>query len=174
MPAAILVPALIGAVGATVNGVASYKAGSKAAQAQQAATAAAMASQDKATEAQSKSAADTLQFEKDQAARDYAAQETARRANYDQWGARESRIGSLGEALGLPARNIPAYVPLQPPQATGTGPAVTQAGGTAVPGSIGATPDAAAVPGIDPAIVDALNKNYAALGTKATGPGSGP
>lgn len=38
--------------------------------------------------------------------------ETNRRGNYDQWRAREGRIGTLGQLAGLPARDIPGYVPL--------------------------------------------------------------
>lgn len=47
-----------------------------------------------------------------QAALDRQTAEVNRRGNYDQWRAREGRIGTLGELAGLSPRDIPAYVGL--------------------------------------------------------------
>lgn len=56
---------------------------------------------------------EALAFQKAQADRDFQISETNRRANYDQWAAREARVGTLAQLAGLPARQIPAYVSLQ-------------------------------------------------------------
>lgn len=59
---------------------------------------------------QAKATREALDFQKQQAQNSYLNNEVARRANYDQWAARSRRIGSIGEALGYGAREIPAYV----------------------------------------------------------------
>jgi hypothetical protein len=41
--------------------------------------------------------------------------EAARRANYDQWAARQQRLNTITGALGWGSQNIPAYVPGQVP-----------------------------------------------------------
>lgn len=64
-----------------------------------------------AADVQGKSAAEALTFQRQQAENDAKNTEATRRANYDQWAARERRLGSVGEALGYGTRNIPAYVP---------------------------------------------------------------
>ena len=51
------------------------------------------------------------QFKREQAQHDWENQETTRRANYDQWAARERRLGSIAERLGYGRRDIPGYVP---------------------------------------------------------------
>lgn len=76
-----------------------------------------------AADLQSQSAAQALQFEREQAARDQANFEATQRANYDQWASREGRLGTLDQLVGLPQRQIPGYVPTtggqpgQPPMA---------------------------------------------------------
>lgn len=55
---------------------------------------------------------DALDRAERESALDRLVAETNRRGNYDQWRAREARIGTLGQLAGLPARDIPAYVPL--------------------------------------------------------------
>ncbi len=66
-----------------------------------------------------------------------------RKANYDQWAARQANLGSVGEALGGPARSVPAYVP-GPPSPTFTGPGapsgVAGQPPTPTPGAPSATP----------------------------------
>jgi type II secretory pathway pseudopilin PulG len=107
MPAAIAIP-LITAAATAGSSVAAAKmqssAAKKAAALQAQSAASAQAAQTSATD-------QALQFQKDQAALDNARQETNRRADYDQWAARENRISTLGQALGLGARQIPGYVP---------------------------------------------------------------
>jgi hypothetical protein len=85
-----------------------------------------------AADVQSRSTADALKFQKEQALRDQERFEATQRANYDQWAAREGRLGTLGEMIGMGSRNIPGYVPVT-------------AGGTTTTAR-GATPSAS-VPG---------------------------
>lgn len=65
-----------------------------------------------AADLQAKATAEALAFQRQQADRDYAMAETNRRANYDQWRAREGRLSTAGQWLGLPSRDIPNYVPM--------------------------------------------------------------
>lgn len=128
MPA-IVVASIIGAAattGATVY--ATRKSGQAAALQTQTAN--------HAADVQGQGAAAALQFQKEQAARDQAQFETTQHANYDQWAAREGRLGALGEMIGMGSRNIPGYVP------------VSQ-GGTGAPpsGATGASPTGTPVPG---------------------------
>ena len=51
------------------------------------------------------------QFKREQAQRQWESEEQTRRANYDQWAARERRLGSIAEQLGYGRRDIPGYVP---------------------------------------------------------------
>lgn len=67
----------------------------------------------------------TLEFTKQQAENAYQNSESTRRANYDQWKARQGTIASLGEQYGVHGYKIPDYVPGVDPQFA--------------PGSIGAT-----------------------------------
>lgn len=62
---------------------------------------------------------DALKFQKQQADVDARNQELARKANYDQWAAREARLSSFGQMVGLPSRDIPGYVPSAPQDYTG-------------------------------------------------------
>lgn len=64
-----------------------------------------------AADQQAKSTAEALAFQKQQAAQDQANFNSTSGANYGQWAAREGRLSSIGQALGLPARDIPAFVP---------------------------------------------------------------
>jgi hypothetical protein len=120
-----------------------------------------------AADDQLKANEDALQAQ--QANQAYANQvaETNRRANYDQWAAREGQLSSVGQMLGLPARQIPDYVPL-PPGAS-----------TAVPGSSyqpppvvspGATPSVTAPPGyVLPGVTTPSAPSTVASALKATG-----
>lgn len=93
---------------------------------------------------------------------EYQNQEVARKGNYDQYRAQRSRLGTLGAMLGLPAPEIPDYVPSVDPRFTSDG--------TAAPAAAGAP---SATGGSD-AVTQALLDNYKALGVAPTGPGSGP
>lgn len=66
-------------------------------------------SADKAAALQTTAANNTLDFQKQQAAQDQSNFNTTQRANYDQWAAKEGRMSSLGEAVGLAPRAIPAF-----------------------------------------------------------------
>ena len=54
---------------------------------------------------------ETERFNREAAQHAWQQQETDRRANYDQWVARERRLGSIAERLGYGARETPGYVP---------------------------------------------------------------
>lgn len=76
-----------------------------------------------AADVQAKSAAEALAFQKQQAAQDLANAQAASRGNYDQWAARQGRLSTLGQMVGMKPFQIPAYVPIQSvPQATPSGP----------------------------------------------------
>lgn len=64
-----------------------------------------------AADTQSKASADALAYTKQEAERAAAQHESAQRGNYDQWAYRQAGIGSLGESIGLPSRQLPQYVP---------------------------------------------------------------
>lgn len=68
-------------------------------------------SADKAAQLQSQANTQALDFEKQQAQQEQANYEAAQKGNYDQWRAREERVSQLGPLVGLPARQIPDYVP---------------------------------------------------------------
>jgi hypothetical protein len=65
-----------------------------------------------ATDAQSKAEAEKLAFLRQQAQYDATSAEVNRQANYDQWAAKQEMLGTVGQALGLPNRRIPQYVPM--------------------------------------------------------------
>lgn len=130
--ATALIVAGIAAAGTTAGAV--YAANKSSGAAEHAADVTTQAST-KAADQQSTAAANALAFQKQQAENDFKNQELARRANYDLNAAREQRVSSFGQMLGLPARNIPGYVPSQDPNylANGT-PAVSPTlGGAAQP-----------------------------------------
>lgn len=69
-----------------------------------------------AADQQKKAADDQLAYQRQQAENTYRQQEADRKANYDQWAARQSRLNSIGAALGYGAgTTIPAYVPIADP-----------------------------------------------------------
>lgn len=116
MPVLALAPeaamALWGAVGAgSVAGAQIYGAHKTSSAAKDAAKLQTDAA-NHAADLQKQSADAALAFQNEQAKRDYASAETTRHANYDQWVARERRISSLGDLLGLGPRDIPGYVPM--------------------------------------------------------------
>lgn len=86
-----------------------------------------------AADLQSKANDDALTFQKQQASVDQQNQEQSRRANYDQWAARERRLSSFGQMVGLPSRDIPDYVASTPANYNST-PAPTIAGAANAPG----------------------------------------
>jgi hypothetical protein len=115
-----------------------------------------LASTKYASDAQSQASANQLAFLRQQATYDAASAEANRSGNYDQWAAKQRQLGTVGQALGLPARDIPAYVPLPaygggttPAAAPGTGPAATVAPGVVGPGP-GPSATSGGLPQIDP------------------------
>jgi hypothetical protein len=89
-----------------------------------------------ASDTQAKSAAESLAFLRQQAAYDAQVAEVNRGGDYQQWAAKQELLGTVGQSLGLPARRIPAYVPL---------PAYSS-GGTPPPAAPGAAGPASAAP----------------------------
>jgi hypothetical protein len=81
----------------------------------------------------------TLDFTKQQAEQKWASDEQTRKANYDQWAARQSSIGDFGAQYGLARPSTPAYVPSTDPRFTG---------GTlgAAAGAPGSTPPSSTAP----------------------------
>lgn len=117
MPAAVAIPLITAAVtagtsiaGAKMSSSAAKKAGeTQAASAERAAQLQTEAA-NHAADLQAKAAAEALAYQKEQAQLDAARAEAAQRGNYDQWAAQQRRVSTLGEMLGLGARQIPAYV----------------------------------------------------------------
>jgi hypothetical protein len=111
-----------------------------------------LASTKYASDAQSKSAAESLAFLKQQAAYDATVAESTRAGNYGQWAAKQQQLGTVGQALGLPARAIPAYVPI-PAYSSGAAPGAPSVQGPGA-GPAAAAPGPAmgggALPQIDP------------------------
>jgi hypothetical protein len=113
------------------------------------------------------------QFSREQAENQYQNTEASRLGNYNQWAAREGRVSNLGQALGLSARNIPGYVPGVDPRYTSSSSSSSTSGGLPPPPTF--NPNATAdVSGYNDDVSKAVAQNYASLGTKPTGPGSGP
>jgi len=120
MPAAVAIPLITAGVsaGASLAGAKMASGGANRAARAQAQAA------NYAADVQGRSTSEALDFQKQQAALEMQRAEADRRANYDQWLAREQRLGSLGQMVGLGSRNIPGYVPSLPtaPNATSTMP----------------------------------------------------
>jgi hypothetical protein len=121
-----------------------------------------LASTKYASDAQSQASANQLAFLRQQATYDAASAEANRSGNYDQWAAKQRQLGTVGQALGLPARDIPAYVPLPAygggttAPAAGTGPAAS-----VVPGVVGPGPGPSATSGGALPTVSAANGDIA-------------
>ena len=108
MPAAVAIPLALGAGTATAGIIGAKMQSSAAKDAADLQTQAA----NHAADVQAKSAADALAFQKQQAAMDQARAEAAQRGNYDQWAARQGRLSTLGQMVGMKPFQIPAYVPI--------------------------------------------------------------
>jgi hypothetical protein len=94
------------------------------------------AAEDAATK-QSQSNAEALAFQKQAAENDYKNQEVARKANYDQYVAKQTAMNQVRQGLGLRPVEIPPYVPSVDPTFTGT-PISQTAGGVTPPDLQGA------------------------------------
>lgn len=136
-----------------------------------AATKAAQISSDaqlKAAAMQQQSAEEALTYEKQQAALTATNAEIAQHGNYDQYAARENRLGTLGQMMGLGPRDIPAYRPMATDLPAGSVGAIAGAPGSPAPttGASGSAP-AGDITGF-------LTNVYKSLGVAPTGPGTGP
>ena len=67
---------------------------------------------DHAADVQAQSAANTLAFQQQQAQQARVDANTAAQANYNQWAAKEGRLSTLGQQIGMQPFQVPAYVPL--------------------------------------------------------------
>lgn len=83
----------------------------------------------KAAQLQKESSDAALGFTKQQALYGAQSAETDRSANYQQWAAKERRLGSIGEMVGLGQRDIPSYVPSPTPNFDTPGSGGAAAGG---------------------------------------------
>lgn len=111
-----------------------------------------------------------LAFQKSTGENAFQNSEVGRRTDYAWQAAREKRLGYLGDLLGMPAREIPAFIP-------GVDPHFDTGGGSSAPGAdySGAfSPTAASNPNDPAAITAALNAYYKSVGKTPTGPGTGP
>lgn len=90
---------------------------------------------DRAGKVTAKGTADTIAFEKEKAAQDLEMANSTQHANYDQWAAREGRMSSLGEMIGLPKRNIPAFQPIPGAAGSSTAAPAATSGTAATPGT---------------------------------------
>lgn len=164
-PVGMIVGAGIGAVGGYFSAKESGNAEDKAAQIQ-------ATSATNAANLQAQAAQQALNFQKEQAENAYQNNEASRQGNYGQFAAGQTRLKSVGEALGIPGASgmqIPAYVPGVDPNIGGAPTAAPAAGGaSSATGATSTNPT-------DPAAIMAqLTKNYQALGVAPTGVGSGP
>jgi len=80
-----------------------------------------------AADLQDRAAREALEYQKQQAAEEARRYEIDRRANYDQWAAREGRLGSLSQIWGFGGRPIPGYVPGTPNTSSGPAPDLSDA-----------------------------------------------
>lgn len=74
-----------------------------------------------AADVNARAQAEALAFLRSQSENAYQNSETSRHGNYDQWAARERRLGSIGEALGYGNREVPGYVAGVDPKFVGSG-----------------------------------------------------
>lgn len=125
-----------------------------------------------ASTAQSTAAADTLDFQKQQAQLLAQQQNTTAQANYDQWAAGVQQMNGVRSALGLPTETVPAFVPQPQPNFTGAPSSATPSptpspsptpGATPAPtpGSTGAPPAPSSTVGAGATPTDAQALSYA-------------
>lgn len=97
---------------------------------------------------QSEAAKQALDFAKTQATQEQANFEATQHANYDQYAARENRLSALGAYVGLPARQIPAYVPTTSVLAPTSAPSAVRPIGAYVPARTLPPPTVAPAPAL--------------------------
>lgn len=109
--AAATIPFWAAAVPAAASATSSIIGANKRANATQKAAETTTNAANYAADRQLEGSREVLAYQQALAQNAYANAEAARRGNYDQWAARERRLGSFGEMLGYGQRSIPEYVP---------------------------------------------------------------
>jgi len=188
--AAITIGTALGTAGAGIYGA--NKSSQAAQQGAQLTSQAANYAADK----QAQAAAASLAFEKQKDAEALAQFNATQKANYDQWAAREARMNDIRAQLGMPAHDIPAYVPTTtlpgstpptpaPAANAAGGPIITTTSGQVIQPSATPMPSATPTPSATPAppsgnptdrnfIMQQLQGVYSKLGVTPTGRGTGP
>lgn len=151
MPAVLAIPAFWAAVGTTAAAGGMIVAGHEQASGQTNAAKIQSDAQLGAAKIQDDATQRTEAFQRAQAENTYQNSEVSRRGNYDQWVAAQHRLGTVGQLLGMPDREIPAYVPTIDPRYTSAGTAAPPVAGAPAPG---AAPGASATPSGAPGVVD--------------------
>lgn len=121
MPAVIAAPWLGTAIAGVAGGAATIAAGKMGANAARRGAEESTRGANYAADRQLEASREAERFARQQAQQQWAQQEADRRANYDQWVARERRLGSIAEQLGYGRREIPGYVPSVDPRYVGSG-----------------------------------------------------
>lgn len=132
MPAVLALPAFWGAVGAVGTGVGMAVAANESAGAMRDSANTQADAAGKAAQLKAASDAKALEFEREQAQSLWANTESTRQANYGQYSAAQGSQNQIRSAFGLPAIDIPAYVPTSNPGFTPTNGAPAK---QAVPGT---------------------------------------
>lgn len=165
-------PSLWGTIAGTVANI--YSANKQASTADKAAQIAADASK-YGVDAQTAASQAAEKFAREQGEYAYQASETANKANYGQYLAREHRLQSVGDLLGAGPRETPAYVPQPDPNytSTNTPPTVNQALKTSGSGSASAYLKSLLDSGMDPQQAsDKTNAQYPGAGALYYAPSS--
>lgn len=141
MPAVLALPLFWGAVGATAAGTGAIVAAKMQSSAGRDAANTTAAAANHAADLSSQANAEALAFQKQQAENAFQNSEAARRANYDQYADQRRRVGSVGDAFGVPGfGDVPPYVPGVDPNLTGTGGAPSVGDVLSGPSSSGGAP----------------------------------
>ena len=143
MPAVLALPWLGTAIAGGAAATGAIVAANKTSNATTTAAADTTAAANHAADVQAESAKEALAFQEAQAQNEAANAEVNRKANYDLMAAKQAKLGSIGELLGLGGVTTPAYVPGITPNFTAgqptTGAAVV-AGGPTAPTPVQARP----------------------------------
>lgn len=126
MPAAVAIPLIAAGASAGASIYAANRGSSAASRAAREQTQGA----NYAADIQARTNREAIEFQKQQAAEEARRYETDRQANYDQWAAREGRLGTLSQMWGFGNRPIPAYVPSRAGASSGTQATAPPAAGT--------------------------------------------
>lgn len=103
----------------------------------------------RAADQQAQAAREALAFQQAQAENSYQNTETTRKANYDQWAAKQRRYAALYKARGWGDLEIPGYVPGVDPGFPSSGQPSTPAPASLLPGAQPGAARTPVVPSID-------------------------